>query len=68
MMSFLASKLMKEEKIVKSNYQELAQAIIVGVGGEDNIEKVFHCITRLRFTFKGHRESKSRGTGKAFST
>ncbi|MEB5926166.1 PTS transporter subunit EIIC [Enterococcus faecalis] len=52
MMSFLASKLMKEEKIVKSNYQELAQAIIVGVGGEDNIEKVFHCITRLRFTLK----------------
>lgn len=31
------------------NYQQLAQEILSLVGGEENVEKVWHCATRLRF-------------------
>ena len=34
------------------DYSELIQAVIVGVGGTDNIESCIHCATRLRFTLK----------------
>lgn len=34
------------------NHQELADAIIKGVGGKDNVRSVTHCITRLRFRLK----------------
>ncbi|MDR2975725.1 MAG: PTS transporter subunit EIIC [Streptococcaceae bacterium] len=33
-----------------ADYSKLATDIIAGVGGADNITKVIHCITRLRFT------------------
>ncbi len=31
------------------NTQQLATAIIDAVGGTDNVQEVFHCVTRLRF-------------------
>lgn len=36
----------------QENYQKLAQDIIEFVGGRENIEKVIHCVTRLRFYLK----------------
>lgn len=38
--------------MVKKNYDETAQDIIKNVGGRDNVDKVIHCITRLRFYLK----------------
>ncbi|MGJ0383141.1 glucose PTS transporter subunit IIA [Lactiplantibacillus plantarum] len=35
-----------------SRYQALATAIIANVGGQQNINSVIHCITRLRFYLK----------------
>lgn len=32
-----------------SDYDTLAKKVITAVGGSDNIEKVIHCVTRLRF-------------------
>ncbi|HPF42165.1 MAG TPA: PTS transporter subunit EIIC [Bacillota bacterium] len=34
------------------DYKELASAIVLAVGGEDNIVNVAHCATRLRFVLK----------------
>lgn len=33
-------------------YEKLSKEIILKVGGKDNIEKVIHCATRLRFTLR----------------
>lgn len=38
--------------MAKKNYDETAQAIIRNVGGRGNVDKVIHCITRLRFYLK----------------
>lgn len=38
-------------------YEELAKQILDNVGGKENINSVFHCITRLRFKLKD--ESKA---------
>ncbi|WP_411372761.1 PTS transporter subunit EIIC [Enterococcus thailandicus] len=34
------------------NYKKTAEDILKNIGGEDNIEALTHCITRLRFTLK----------------
>lgn len=39
------------------DYTDLAQDIVAHVGGKDNIAKLVHCVTRLRFTLKD--ESKA---------
>ena len=39
------------------DYTELAQDIVAHVGGKENIVKLVHCVTRLRFTLKD--ESKA---------
>ena len=36
----------------KEEHKQLATSILTLVGGEDNIENVIHCITRLRFYLK----------------
>ena len=38
-------------------YEQLAKSIIENVGGEENVNSVVHCITRLRFKLKD--ESKA---------
>lgn len=35
-----------------ADYSELAQLIVDGVGGKDNIESITNCITRLRFVLR----------------
>lgn len=35
-----------------TDYRQLAEAIVQGVGGEENIESLYHCMTRLRFKLK----------------
>ncbi|MFH8133348.1 PTS beta-glucoside transporter subunit IIABC [Pantoea osteomyelitidis] len=35
-----------------AGYQQLAEAIVSGIGGKENVIDVLHCATRLRFTLK----------------
>ncbi|MFC5735920.1 beta-glucoside-specific PTS transporter subunit IIABC [Cytobacillus gottheilii] len=35
-----------------ADYKQLAQSIVEGVGGENNVDSVYHCMTRLRFKLK----------------
>ena len=37
---------------MKMNYQETAPQIIAAIGGNENIDNVTHCMTRLRFVLK----------------
>ena len=34
----------------KKNYKELASQILTHIGGKENVNRVYHCQTRLRFT------------------
>ena len=34
------------------DFEKLADIILKGIGGEENIAGFTHCATRLRFTFK----------------
>ncbi|MBR2788733.1 MAG: PTS transporter subunit EIIC [Erysipelotrichaceae bacterium] len=43
---------------MKTNYTELADTLLDLVGGEENIESLFHCATRLRFTIKDKKAVK----------
>ncbi|MDR3240767.1 MAG: PTS transporter subunit EIIC [Lactobacillaceae bacterium] len=38
--------------MAKRDYATLASGIIDGVGGEENVDHVIHCVTRLRFYLK----------------
>ncbi|MEG0748413.1 MAG: glucose PTS transporter subunit IIA, partial [Carnobacterium sp.] len=49
----------KSKRHQAENYQRLAENIIRYVGGEENIDSLIHCITRLRFYLKD--ESKTNG-------
>lgn len=40
-------------------YEDLAKEIIEGIGGEDNVKSVFHCITRLRFKLKDESKAQT---------
>lgn len=44
----------KSTKGSANQYANLATDIIAGVGGGQNVDKVIHCITRLRFYLKDH--------------
>ncbi|WP_099469656.1 beta-glucoside-specific PTS transporter subunit IIABC [Konateibacter massiliensis] len=41
-------------------YKELASSLLQDVGGKENIEKVIHCATRLRFTLKDEKKAKTK--------
>ena len=43
--------------MAKQNYDELAKNIITNVGGKDNVNKVIHCITRLRFYLNDEKKA-----------
>lgn len=38
-------------------YKVLAQEILAGVGGRENVKSVVHCATRLRFKLKDHNKA-----------
>ncbi|MCU5775629.1 PTS beta-glucoside transporter subunit IIABC [Erwiniaceae bacterium BAC15a-03b] len=42
-------------------YGDLAESILQGVGGRENIKSVMHCATRLRFKLKDHGKADSEG-------
>ncbi|WP_314208291.1 beta-glucoside-specific PTS transporter subunit IIABC [Vagococcus salmoninarum] len=42
-------------------YEELATQIIAGVGGEENVSSLFHCMTRLRFKLKNPQKADTEG-------
>ena len=37
---------------MSDKYEKLAQQIIIFVGGQKNINNVWHCMTRLRFNLQ----------------
>ncbi len=41
---------------MSTNYQETAKNIVALIGGAENIQQVFHCITRLRFYVHDNRQ------------
>ncbi|GAK30424.1 beta-glucoside-specific phosphotransferase system enzyme IIA component [Weissella oryzae SG25] len=43
--------------MAKKDYTDLATKIIAGVGGASNVEKVIHCVTRLRFYLKDKNQA-----------
>lgn len=53
--------------MAKKNYEQLAKEIVSKVGGVENINSLFHCVTRLRFklkdTSKADKESIKNLTG-----
>lgn len=38
-------------------YQAMIQQILQAIGGEDNIQSVVHCATRLRFVLKDENKA-----------
>ena len=34
------------------DYKEIADQIIIAIGGQDNVKYVTHCVTRLLFVLK----------------
>lgn len=46
------------ETSMSKNYKELAEAIIKGVGGQENVSQFEHCSTRLRFTLVDPAKAK----------
>ncbi|WP_413408194.1 beta-glucoside-specific PTS transporter subunit IIABC [Paenibacillus amylolyticus] len=42
-----------------SNYDQLARDILSRVGGRENVNSVFHCVTRLRFKLKNESVAKT---------
>lgn len=45
-------------------YRELAEEIIKGVGGKENIDGLTHCVTRLRFRLKDESKANTEGLKK----
>ena len=42
-----------------SNFEAMAKEIVAGVGGQENIEAVTNCMTRLRFTLKDVKKAEA---------
>ena len=42
---------------MKKDYLETADTLIAAMGGKDNIIRLFHCMTRLRFYVKDKTKS-----------
>lgn len=44
---------------MKRKHEELSEKIVQYIGGEENVQKVTHCYTRLRFTLKDESKVKT---------
>lgn len=44
--------------MAKKDYSKLAKDIVKLVGGEENVESLTHCVTRLRFKLKDERKAE----------
>ncbi|MDX6151648.1 beta-glucoside-specific PTS transporter subunit IIABC [Marinococcus sp. PL1-022] len=42
---------------MKKDYQELGRSVVAGVGGEENVQSLVHCATRLRFRLKDRSQA-----------
>nr|WP_314464720.1 PTS glucose/sucrose transporter subunit IIB [uncultured Clostridium sp.] len=49
---------------MKNNYDALAKDIIREIGGKENVQRLTHCITRLRFILKDSELPKTEGIKK----
>lgn len=47
------------------DYNKLALEIINQIGGRENIQDVFHCATRLRFTLKSSEKANTESIKKS---
>ena len=45
--------------MAQKDYTQLASQIIEYVGGQDNVDKVIHCISRLRFYLKDEKKAQT---------
>lgn len=53
------------------DYNQLAKEILQAVGGKNNVNEVYHCITRLRFQLKDQskvNEKQLKGLDKVMGT
>ena len=41
------------------NYSDLAKEILENIGGEENVQNLTHCATRLRFNLKDNKKAKT---------
>lgn len=41
------------------DFKQLASTILANVGGKENVDKVVHCATRLRFTLKDESKAQT---------
>ena len=45
---------------MKKDYAKTADTLIAALGGKENITRLFHCMTRLRFYVKDRRSTRKR--------
>lgn len=49
---------------MSKNYKQIAQDVVAGVGGAENIKNLYHCQTRLRFTLADETKADKEGLEK----
>lgn len=49
---------------MSKNYKQIAQDVVAGVGGAENIKNLYHCQTRLRFTLADESKADKAGLEK----
>ncbi len=47
------------ERQAKMDYKKTAAGVLAGVGGEENVQSVVHCATRLRFVLKDQDKAQT---------
>ena len=49
---------------MRKNYKQIAQDVVAGVGGAENIKNLYHCQTRLRFALADESKADKKGKKK----
>lgn len=49
--------------MAQKNYEQLAREVVTRVGGTENINSLFHCVTRLRFRLKDVSKANKKEIG-----